>query len=108
METRREDIPFSATDRTPGRRGLNIRGLIQVLVGIGALALLIYKADARGLWKAINDTKLAYLPLAVLATVTVNNLGCSVTNFPTRPSPVRVSSTRVGVTATNSEGGVAA
>ena len=65
-------MAFSATERTPGRRGLNIRGLIQVLVGIGALAFLIYKADARGLLKAINDTKLAYLPLAVLATVTVN------------------------------------
>ena len=72
METRREDMAFSATDRPPGRRGLNLRGLFQVLVGIGALALLIYKADARGLLKAINDTKLAYLPLAVIATVTVN------------------------------------
>ncbi len=72
METRREDLAFSATDRPPRRRGLNLRGLIQVLVGIGALALLIYKADARALLKAINETKLTYLPLAVIATVTVN------------------------------------
>ena len=72
METRREDMAFTEADRPPGRRGLNLRGLIQALVGIGALGLLIYKADARGLLKAINDTKLAYLPLAVIATVTVN------------------------------------
>jgi len=72
METRREDLAFSSTDRTPGRRGIKLRGLIQIVVGIVALALLIYRADARGLLKAINDTKLAYLPLAVLATVTVN------------------------------------
>jgi len=72
METHREDLAFSSTERPPGRRGLNLRGLFQLLVGIGALALLIYKADARALLKAINDTKLAYLPLAVIATVTVN------------------------------------
>src|SRR5436853_4853967 len=54
------------------RRGINLRGVIQVLVGIGALGLLIVKSDTRGLLDAIKATKISYLPLVVLATVCVN------------------------------------
>jgi glycosyltransferase 2 family protein len=55
-----------------GRRGLNWRGLIQVVVGVGALALLIAKSDTRGLLEAIKATKISYLPFVVLATICVN------------------------------------
>jgi uncharacterized protein (TIRG00374 family) len=56
------------------QRGLNWRGIIQVLIGVGALALLIYKSDARALLDAIKTTQIALLPLAVLATICVNYL----------------------------------
>lgn len=54
------------------RRGINLRGVLQVLVGIGALGLLILKSDTHGLLEAIKATKISYLPFAVLATVCVN------------------------------------
>lgn len=53
------------------RGGLHWRGLIQVLVGVGALALLLVKSDTRGLLEAIKATKISYLPLVVLATACV-------------------------------------
>ena len=53
------------------KRGLNWRGVIQVLVGVGALALLLVKSDTRGLLEAIKATKISYLPLVVLATACV-------------------------------------
>lgn len=54
------------------KRGLNWRGFIQVFIGIGALALLIYKSDTRALAEAIKTTRMVYLPLAILMTVLVN------------------------------------
>jgi glycosyltransferase 2 family protein len=54
------------------RRGINLRGVIQVLVGIGALVLLIAKSDTRGLLEAVKATKISYLPFVMLATVCVN------------------------------------
>jgi uncharacterized protein (TIRG00374 family) len=56
---------------TEKSRNLNWRGVIQVLVGVGALALLIIKSDTRGLLEAIKATKVSYLPLVVLATACV-------------------------------------
>lgn len=56
------------------RRGLNWRGILQVMIGVGALALLIYKSDTRALLDAIKTTRIALLPLAVLATICVNYL----------------------------------
>jgi uncharacterized protein (TIRG00374 family) len=60
------------TQAIEAKRGVNLRGILQVIIGVGALALLIYKSDARGLLEAIKATKISYLPLAVLATVCVN------------------------------------
>src|SRR5215813_14268301 len=54
------------------KRGVNLRGLLQVCVGVGALAVLIYKSDTRNLLEAIKVTRIAFLPFAVLATVCVN------------------------------------
>jgi glycosyltransferase 2 family protein len=59
---------------TEKSRNLNWRGVIQVLVGVGALALLIIKSDTRGLLEAIKATKISYLPLVVLATACVTYL----------------------------------
>ncbi len=54
------------------RRGLNLRGVLQITVGITALAIVILRSDARGLAEAIRATRVSLLPLAVLATVMVN------------------------------------
>ena len=54
------------------RRGRTLRSWAQVLIGAGALALLIYRADARGLVEALMTTRVSLLPLAILATVCVN------------------------------------
>src|SRR5687767_13100687 len=53
------------------RRGVSLRALAQVVIGVGALALVIMKAEPRGLAEAIKATKISYLPLAVLASVVV-------------------------------------
>jgi hypothetical protein len=70
MTTRGEvnDIDLSAR---PGRRGLNLRGLAQALIGVVALALVVIKCDARGLIEAITATRVAYLPFAVAASFVV-------------------------------------
>jgi uncharacterized protein (TIRG00374 family) len=60
-----------AKSKKQAKRGLNLRGLLQVTIGVGALALLLYKSDTRGLLEAIKATKIAYLPFAILATVCV-------------------------------------
>jgi uncharacterized protein (TIRG00374 family) len=60
---------------TVEKRGrVNWRGVLQVLIGVGALALLIYKSDTRALLESIKTTQITLLPLAVLATVCVNYL----------------------------------
>ncbi|MGA9769408.1 MAG: lysylphosphatidylglycerol synthase transmembrane domain-containing protein [Blastocatellia bacterium] len=53
------------------RGGLNLRGLAQALIGIIALALVIMKSDMRGLWEVIKSARIAYLPMAVLASFAV-------------------------------------
>jgi uncharacterized protein (TIRG00374 family) len=54
-----------------GRRRFGWRGLLQVAIGVGALALVISRSDARALAEAIKQTRMAYLPLAVLASLAV-------------------------------------
>jgi glycosyltransferase 2 family protein len=53
------------------RRGLNLRGLTQAVVGIVALTLVVIKSDAHGLAEALRNTQVAYLPLAVAASFAV-------------------------------------
>jgi glycosyltransferase 2 family protein len=57
--------------RPAGRAGLSLRGLAQAVIGLIALALVIMKSDARGLAEAIKATRIAYLPLAVVASFIV-------------------------------------
>ena len=53
------------------KRGVNWRGVAQVIVGVGALAFVIASADARGIAEAIRNTRVAYLPIAVAASFVV-------------------------------------
>src|SRR5438552_5098719 len=58
--------------KLPGsRRRLNLRGLVQAIIGIGALALVVMRSDAHGLIEALRNTRVAYLPLAVGASFAV-------------------------------------
>jgi len=52
------------------RRG-NLRVLAQTFIGIAALALVIIKSDAHALLEALRNTRLALLPLAVIASFVV-------------------------------------
>jgi glycosyltransferase 2 family protein len=54
--------------------GISLRGALQLAIGVGALALVIFKADGRALLEAIKATRLAYLPLAVAASFVVTAL----------------------------------
>lgn len=53
------------------RRGVSLRAMAQIVIGVGALALVIMKAEPRGLAEAIKATRISYLPLAVLASIVV-------------------------------------
>lgn len=53
------------------RPRVNLRGLAQVAIGIGALALVVMKSDAHGLVEALQNTRLIYLPFAVCASFAV-------------------------------------
>jgi uncharacterized protein (TIRG00374 family) len=50
---------------------MNLRGLAQMTFGVVALAVVIMKSDLRGLGDVLRSARLAYLPLAVLASFTV-------------------------------------
>ena len=56
---------------TDHHRGINLRGLAQAFIGIGALALVVMRSDAHGLVEALKNTRVAYLPLAVAASFAV-------------------------------------
>ncbi|HXG66153.1 MAG TPA: lysylphosphatidylglycerol synthase transmembrane domain-containing protein [Blastocatellia bacterium] len=71
MSNRPEQVMSKRAEDNGRHRGLRLRGLAQVGIGVGALALLIIKSDARGLVEAIKATRVAWLPLAVLASVAV-------------------------------------
>ncbi|HEY7543918.1 MAG TPA: lysylphosphatidylglycerol synthase transmembrane domain-containing protein [Blastocatellia bacterium] len=65
--------PRNEAEPQPGRRrGLRWRGLIQAVVGLGALALVIFKTDLHALTEAFHATQISYLPLALAATVATN------------------------------------
>ncbi len=68
MTTRRTDEPEK---HAPHERGARWRALLQIAVGVGALALVILKSDVRAISEAIGSTRIALLPLAVLASFTV-------------------------------------
>jgi uncharacterized protein (TIRG00374 family) len=53
------------------RRGLNLRAMAQVIIGVGALGLVLIKSDARGLIDAFKTTRLSFLPLALVAALAV-------------------------------------
>lgn len=70
--TRHEaEQPVSGVKLADTRRGVNLRGLVQVVIGIGALAFVVMKSDARGLIEALRNTRVIYLPLAVAASFAV-------------------------------------
>src|SRR2546423_8779930 len=74
MQPRRpQDQP--PTNATP--RGVNLRGLVQLIIGLGALALVIARSDLHSLLEAIRSTRVGYLPLAVLASFAVTWLMAS-------------------------------
>jgi uncharacterized protein (TIRG00374 family) len=52
-------------------RGLNLRGVLQAIIGIVALAVVVMRSDAHGLLEALRNTRVAYLPLAVAASFAV-------------------------------------
>jgi uncharacterized protein (TIRG00374 family) len=64
-----EGEPGGHADRRARRFGL--RAVLQIGIGIGALALLVVKSDTRALIEALKLTRTSYLPLAVLASITV-------------------------------------
>jgi uncharacterized protein (TIRG00374 family) len=55
----------------PSRGWGTARRLAQFVLGIGALAFILVKSDARGLGRALEATRLSYLPLAFAATLAV-------------------------------------
>jgi len=59
------------TEPARSRRSGNLRGLAQAFIGIAALALVIIKSDAQALLEALRNTRLALLPLAVIASFVV-------------------------------------
>ena len=69
--------PKDQTTANAARRGLNLRGLVQLFVGLGALALVVARSDVHSLLEAIRSTRVAYLPLAVLASFAVTWLMAS-------------------------------
>ena len=57
---------------SPSPRGrVNLRGLVQAAIGIGALAIIVLRSDAHAVAEALRNTQLAYLPLAVAASFSV-------------------------------------
>lgn len=71
MTTDKAEQAVSDVKLAEGRRGINLRGLAQAIIGIGALALVVMKSDARGLMDALRNTRVSYLPLAVAASFAV-------------------------------------
>lgn len=71
MTTRNPEQAIADVKPADSRRGLNLRGLAQVIIGIGALALVVMRSDAHGLMEALRNTRVAYLPLAVAASFAV-------------------------------------
>ena len=71
MTTQDAKQAISGTKLPENRRGINLRGLVQALIGIGALALVVMRSDAHGAIEALKNTRVAYLPLAVAGSFAV-------------------------------------
>ena len=67
----REPSNGAAAAGSLGRAASGMRRAVQVVLGLGALALVLSKSDPAGLTAALRATRVAYLPLAILASVTV-------------------------------------
>ncbi|HEU4389748.1 MAG TPA: lysylphosphatidylglycerol synthase transmembrane domain-containing protein [Blastocatellia bacterium] len=59
------------TARSSGRSASALRRAVQVVLGLGALALVLSRSDPAGLAAALKATRAAYLPIAILASLTV-------------------------------------
>jgi uncharacterized membrane protein YbhN (UPF0104 family) len=73
----RGESKAQSTPTASARRGINVRGLAQLIIGIGALSLVIAKSDIRSLREVIGAARIAYLPLAVAASFAVTWLMAS-------------------------------
>ncbi len=69
--------PKEDSATTPAPRGVNWRGLVQLVVGLGALALVIAKSDVNSLREVMRSARVTYLPLAVAASFAVTWLMAS-------------------------------
>jgi uncharacterized protein (TIRG00374 family) len=69
MQTAEQQI--SDAEPSKPRWRLNLRGLAQVVIGIGALVLVVMKADAHALAASLRNTRVSYLPIAVAASFVV-------------------------------------
>lgn len=63
-QTTEEPLPQAQ----PARRSFNWRGLLQAVIGIGALVFVIVRSDTQNLMAAFKATKVSYLPIAILTT----------------------------------------
>ncbi len=72
MQSAEQPISEVKLAKTIGRpRKLNLRGVVQAAIGLGALLFVILKSDARGLAEALKNTRVIYLPIAILASFAV-------------------------------------
>lgn len=58
-------------NRTENSRGISLKGLAQVVIGIGAIGLLVMRSDSHALLEALKNTRIGYLPLAIAASFIV-------------------------------------
>ena len=70
MATREADHVPAEVNRPRARR-VNIKGLAQALIGIAAIVLLVVRSDAHALVSAIENTRVGYLPLAIISSFVV-------------------------------------
>src|SRR5205085_12664472 len=73
----RGDPKAQSMPTASARPRINVRGLVQLIIGIGALSLVIAKSDVHSLREVIGSARIAYLPLAVLASFAVTWLMAS-------------------------------
>lgn len=71
MTTQNAQQAVSEVKFAGNRRGLNLRGWVQAVIGFSALALLVMRSNAQGLTEALRNTRVGYLPLAVAASFAV-------------------------------------
>jgi len=71
MTTRNAERAVPDAELAQSRRKANLRGLAQAFIGIAALVLVLIKSDAEALLEALRNTRLALLPLAVIASFVV-------------------------------------